>query len=85
MIALTSSRVRAAAFCVNASALAARSERDRSCAGYLDLDLPGYRLHPFPGDLNRHWSISISGNWRHFRLEKATLTMPTFWLRRHYH
>ena len=30
----------------------------------LDLDLPGYRLHPLKGRLKGYWSISISGNWR---------------------
>lgn len=30
----------------------------------LDLDLPGYRLHPLKGDLRGYWSLSISGNWR---------------------
>jgi proteic killer suppression protein len=26
--------------------------------------LPGMRLHPLKGDLEGHWSISVSGNWR---------------------
>lgn len=30
----------------------------------IDLDLPGYRLHPLRGNLKGLWSISISGNWR---------------------
>lgn len=29
-----------------------------------DLDLPGYRLHPLRGELQDHWSIRVSGNWR---------------------
>src|ERR1700683_1891860 len=29
-----------------------------------DLDLPGYRLHAFKGDLKGMWSVTISGNWR---------------------
>ncbi|KAA0985549.1 Killer protein [Pseudomonas sp. ANT_J12] len=29
-----------------------------------DLDLPGWRLHPFKGDLTEYWSLSVSGNWR---------------------
>ena len=36
----------------------------------LDLNLPGYRLHPLKGDLKGYRSISISGNWRMtFRIE----------------
>ena len=29
-----------------------------------DMDLPGYRLHPLKGQLNGHWAINVSGNWR---------------------
>ena len=28
-----------------------------------DMDLPGYRLHPYKGGKNI-WSVDISGNWR---------------------
>lgn len=35
-----------------------------------DADLPGYRLHALKGQLNGHWSVTISGNWRvTFRME----------------
>lgn len=30
----------------------------------VDLDLPGYRLHPLVGDRKGFWSIVVSGNWR---------------------
>jgi proteic killer suppression protein len=30
----------------------------------LDMDLPGYRLHPLRGDLKDFWSVTVSGNWR---------------------
>ena len=30
----------------------------------VDMDIPGYRLHPFKGDRKRLRSISVSGNWR---------------------
>lgn len=29
-----------------------------------DLDLPGFRLHELEGDLARHWSVRVNGNWR---------------------
>lgn len=29
-----------------------------------DLALPGLRLHPLKVNLEGHWSITISGNWR---------------------
>lgn len=36
----------------------------------IDLDLPGYRLHPLKGKRQGDWSISVSGNWRvTFRFE----------------
>ena len=28
-----------------------------------DMDLPGYRLHPYKGG-KKTWSIDVSGNWR---------------------
>ena len=30
----------------------------------VNLDLPGFRLHPLKGDLKGFWSVSVSGNWR---------------------
>ena len=30
----------------------------------VDVDLPGYRLHPLKGDRKGCWSVSISRNWR---------------------
>ncbi len=29
-----------------------------------DMNLPGYRLHKFRGNLRGYWSITVSGNWR---------------------
>ena len=29
-----------------------------------DMNLPGWRLHALRGNLDRHWSVSVSGNWR---------------------
>jgi len=29
-----------------------------------DMDVPGYRLHPFMGRAKNRWSIWVSGNWR---------------------
>jgi proteic killer suppression protein len=35
-----------------------------------DMDLPGFRLHPLRGELQGHWAVSVSGNWRvTFRFE----------------
>jgi toxin HigB-1 len=31
---------------------------------------PGWRLHPLKGNLEGHWSVAVSGNWRlTFRFE----------------
>ena len=29
-----------------------------------DMDQPGWKLHPLKGDMDSHWSIKVSGNWR---------------------
>jgi len=34
------------------------------------LNLPGYRLHPFKGELKGFWSVTVRANWRiMFRFE----------------
>ncbi|MFQ5667469.1 MAG: type II toxin-antitoxin system RelE/ParE family toxin [Candidatus Binatia bacterium] len=30
----------------------------------LDLNLPGYHLHPLKGDLKGFWAIDVTANWR---------------------
>lgn len=29
-----------------------------------DMNAPGWRLHPLHGELEGHWSVEVSGNWR---------------------
>ena len=29
-----------------------------------DMNAPGWRLHQLHGELDGHWSIDVSGNWR---------------------
>jgi len=29
-----------------------------------DMNAPGWRLHALHGDLEAHWSVDVSGNWR---------------------
>lgn len=29
-----------------------------------DMDYPGWDLHPLKGELAKHWSVKINGNWR---------------------
>jgi proteic killer suppression protein len=29
-----------------------------------DMNAPGWKLHPLRGDLEGHWSVVVSGNWR---------------------
>jgi toxin HigB-1 len=29
-----------------------------------NLNAPGYALHPLKGDLEGHWAVRVSGNWR---------------------
>ena len=30
----------------------------------LDMNLPGYRLHPLKGDKQDMWAVTVNGNWR---------------------
>ncbi len=30
----------------------------------LDMNAPNWRLHALTGDLDGHWAIDVSGNWR---------------------
>jgi toxin HigB-1 len=35
-----------------------------------DMSAPGWKLHSLHGDLENHWAVSVSGNWRlTFRFE----------------
>ena len=29
-----------------------------------DMNAPGWRLHPLHGELEGHWAVDVSGNWR---------------------
>ncbi len=29
-----------------------------------DMDASGWELHPLRGNLKRHWSVKVNGNWR---------------------
>ncbi|WP_420239047.1 type II toxin-antitoxin system RelE/ParE family toxin [Telmatobacter bradus] len=29
-----------------------------------DMNMPGWSLHKLTGDLQGHWSVKVSGNWR---------------------
>ena len=29
-----------------------------------DMNAPGWKLHPLEGDLDGHWAVWVSGNWR---------------------
>ena len=41
-----------------------------------DLNAPGWRLHPLKGNLESHWSIRVSGNWRlTFRFEREDVIL----------
>ena len=39
------------------------------------MDIPGYRLHPLRGNLEGHWAVRVSHNWRiTFRFEGIDVT-----------
>ncbi len=47
-----------------------RDAHVRRDTGPEDMNLPGFRLHRLTGRLERHWAVSVSGNWRvTFRFE----------------
>jgi proteic killer suppression protein len=29
-----------------------------------DMNLPGWKLHALSGGLDKHWAVTVSGNWR---------------------
>jgi toxin HigB-1 len=35
-----------------------------AAAGPVDMDLPGWRLHPLKGELAGHWAVWVDENWR---------------------
>jgi len=30
----------------------------------MDMNLPGWNLHPLKGDLTDKWAVNVNGNWR---------------------
>ena len=30
----------------------------------MDMNLPGWNLHPLKGDLTEKWAVNVNGNWR---------------------
>lgn len=35
-----------------------------SASGPEGVNVPSFRLHPLKGDMKKHWSVSVNGNWR---------------------
>jgi proteic killer suppression protein len=35
-----------------------------SATNPLEMNAPSWNLHPLQGELDGHWSIAVSGNWR---------------------
>ncbi len=51
--------------------------------GPQDMNVHGWKLHPLKGELARHWSIWVSGNWRiTFRFDGADAALVDY---RDYH
>ena len=45
----------------------------------MDMNLPGWDLHPLKGDLEGHWAVSVSGNWRMtFRFEGSDAEVVSY-------
>ncbi|MGF1546033.1 MAG: type II toxin-antitoxin system RelE/ParE family toxin [Thiotrichales bacterium] len=48
----------------HAKRLARQLEKLDSASKPSDMRIPGWKLHPLRGELDGHWSVSVSGNWR---------------------
>jgi proteic killer suppression protein len=48
----------------HASRLARQLARLNSAASPMDMNLPGWNLHPLKGDLAEKWAVNANGNWR---------------------
>ena len=49
---------------VHAPRLAAMLRRLNETTGPQGMNLPGWNLHPLKGNLEGHFSVQVSGNWR---------------------
>ena len=44
-----------------------------------DMGIPGWGLHPLKGDMNDHWAMSVSGNWRlSFKFDGADVILVAY-------
>lgn len=44
-----------------------------------DMNAPGWKLHPLHGDLQGHWAVTVSGNWRlTFRFERQEAALVDY-------
>jgi len=48
----------------HAPRLARQLARLNSAASPMDMNLPGWNLHPLKGDLAKKWAVNVNGNWR---------------------
>ena len=48
----------------HAKRLARQLQRLDSARAWQDMNLPGWKLHALKGELEGHWSVWVSGNWR---------------------
>jgi len=48
----------------HAPRLARQLARLNSAESPMDMNLPGWNLHPLKGDLAEKWAVNVNGNWR---------------------
>ena len=54
----------------HAAKLATQLDLLDSISGPVEMAVPAWRLHPLKGELEGHWAVMVSGNWRlTFRFE----------------
>ncbi len=48
----------------HAAKLARQLRQLNDARSAVDMNMPGWNLHPLSGDLSEHWSVWVNGNWR---------------------
>jgi proteic killer suppression protein len=48
----------------HSSRLARQLARLNTAASPMDMNLPGWKLHPLKGELTDKWAVNVNGNWR---------------------
>jgi toxin HigB-1 len=63
----------------HAAKLAAQLTTLNAARSHIDMNLPGWDLHPLKGEMAGHWSVKVNGNWRMtFRFEDGDAILVNY-------